>query len=90
MFRQKLKKSIKPRDSKTRGRKHKKIINPLVECRYNKDGIIDRLVQYKFNKDGLIIQLVQYKFNKDGKTDGSPLIIFNVHWINKNAVILLT
>jgi hypothetical protein len=43
-----------------------KIITPLVESRYNKDGIIERLLQYKFNKDGIITELVQYKFNKDG------------------------
>jgi|694.fasta_scaffold21300_9 hypothetical protein len=43
-----------------------KIITPLVEFRYNKDGIIERLLQYKFNKDGIITELVQYKFNKDG------------------------
>ena len=43
-----------------------KIITPLVEFRYNKDGIIERLLQYKCNKDGMITELVQYKFNKDG------------------------
>jgi len=43
-----------------------KIITPLVEFRYNKDGIIERLLQYKCNKDGIITELVQYKFNKDG------------------------
>ncbi len=50
-----------------------KIITPLVEFRYDKDGIIERLLQYKCNKDGMITELVQYKFNKDGMIEGLKL-----------------
>ena len=50
-----------------------KIITPLVEFRYNKDGIVERLLQYKCNKDGIITELVKYKFNKDGMIEGLKL-----------------
>ena len=53
-----------------------KIITPLVEFRYNKDGIIERLLQYKCNKDGIITHVVQYGFNKDGKIE--PLNPFDI------------
>ncbi len=49
------------------------IIIPLVEFRYNEDGIIERLLQYKCNKDAIITELVQYKFNKDGMIEGLKL-----------------
>jgi hypothetical protein len=69
MFSQKLKKVSNPETVKQEA-ENIKIMNPLVECRYSKDGRIDRLLQYKCNKDGLINQLVQYKLNTDRKIDG--------------------